>query len=303
MKKYAKLGIIGLTAILLITGNTLTMGTASAASSAIEIRINNLTVETDIAPYITNGTTMVPLKVAQQIPGSSLQWNNSSKTVTITSGGESIALVAGQKAAKIGNIEVKLEAASTLKQGRVMVPLRFIAESTRAYVLWNPKQRVVFVAKPSEEVKQQFASSSLAEARTAALQFPRVSSLEALEVTNEEVGGQDYYFPEGKADQFFLSGGNGISYYKIVGNHSEEKWTATLSSVKASSGLFFLPQKITNQDGELPKVTSRVVFFHFMGHVGQATYGFIEPSGEVTTLGTKGMNLNQFFDIPEEGKS
>ncbi|WP_051051523.1 copper amine oxidase N-terminal domain-containing protein [Paenibacillus sonchi] len=305
MEKHLKTSVIGwLTASLLIAGSALPTGTASAASSAIEIRINNRFADTDVAPYITNGTTMVPLQVTQQIPGSSVQWNNASKTVTLTRDGETITLVAGQKTAKIGNKEVKLEAASTLKQGRVMVPLRFIAESTGAYVLWNPKQRIVFVAKSSEELKKQFASSNLAEARTAALKFPVVSSLKALDITPSEVGGnQGYYFPEGKADQFFLTGGNSISYYEVVGNHSEEKWTATFDSVKASSGLFFLPLKITNQDGELPKITSRVVFFEFMGHVGQAKYGFVEPNGEVKTLGTKEMNLNQFFDIPEENKS
>ncbi|MNI71073.1 hypothetical protein D3C73_1269300 [compost metagenome] len=127
--------------------------------------------------------------------------------------------------------------------------------------------------------------------------------MEAFKVTSEGGGVQYYYFPEGKADQFFLGGGSSISYYEVVGNHSEEKWTATFDSVKASSGLFFLPLKITNQDGELPKITSRVVFFEFMGHVGEANYGFVEPNGEVKTLGTKGMNLNQFFDIPEEKKS
>ncbi|WP_157794080.1 copper amine oxidase N-terminal domain-containing protein [Paenibacillus donghaensis] len=303
MNKHLKTGVIGwLTASLLIAGSALTTGTASAAPSAIEVRMNNLFVDTDVAPYITNGTTMVPLQVAQKIPGISVQWNNSSKTVTITRDGETITLVAGQKTAKVGNKAVKLETASTLKQGRVMVPLRFIAESTQAYVLWNPKQRIVFVAKPSEEVKEQFASSSLAKARTAALKFPVVSSLESFEVINETQG-QQYYFPEGRADQFFLSGGNGITYYEIVGNHSEAKWTATTNSVKASSGLFFLPQKITNQDGELPKITKRVVFYNFMGPIGEATYGFIEPNGEVTTLGQQDMKLHQFFDIPEEVKS
>ncbi|WP_420329493.1 stalk domain-containing protein [Paenibacillus graminis] len=32
----------------------------------------------------TNRVTMVPLQVVQKIPGISVQWNNLSKTVTIT---------------------------------------------------------------------------------------------------------------------------------------------------------------------------------------------------------------------------
>lgn len=305
MKKMLKRSFVGcLAASLLIAGSAISAGTASAASTAIKISINGLYANTDVAPYITSGTTMVPLQLAQKIPGSSIQWNNASKTVTITRDGATTTLVAGQKTAKVGNKEVKLEAASTLKQGRVIVPLRFIAESTGAYVLWNPKQRMVFVAQSGEELKEQLASSSLAEARSAALKFPMVSSLKALKFIPSEVGGnQNYYFPEGRADQFFLTGGNSISYYEVSGNHSEEKWTATFKSDSGSSGLFFLPRKITDQDGVLPKITSRVFFFHFKGHVGQSDYGFVETNGEVTTLGTKEMNLNQFFDIPEENKS
>ncbi|WNS41803.1 copper amine oxidase N-terminal domain-containing protein [Paenibacillus sp. MMS20-IR301] len=303
MKNNLKVGVIAwLTASLLITGSALTTaGTVSAAVKPIEIVMNNAFVDTDIAPYITNGTTMVPLQVAQKIPGISVQWNNQSKTVTIIRGSETITLVAGQKTAKVGNKEVKLEAASNLKQGRVMVPLRFIAESTQSYVLWNAKQRIVFVAKASEELKDQFNSTILSEARTAALKYPVVSSLKSFDVVNESQG-QMYYFPEGRADQFFLSGGNGISYYEITGDYCLQKWSATFNSVKASSGLFFFPQKITNQDGTIPKLTDRVVFYNFMGPIGAASYGFIETSGEIITLGQKGMKLGEIFEIPEETK-
>ncbi|MBP2114050.1 stalk domain-containing protein [Paenibacillus silagei] len=305
MNTRLKRGVAGwLIASLLFTGNALT-GTASAASSAIQILMNNSFVDTDVVPYITNGTTMVPLQLAQKIPGSSIQWNNVSKTVTLTRDGQTVTLVAGQRTAKIGNQEVKLEAASAIRKGRVMVPLRFMAESTGAYVLWNPKQRIVFVAsKPIEELKQQLASSHLAEARTAALKLPRVSALEQFEVGGVEGGNFDYYFPEGRADKFFLSGGNSISYYEIVGDHSEVKWTATFDwKVKAASGLFFLPYQITNQDGTLPKLTGRVVFYHYMGHIGESGYGFIELDGKKTTLGMKGMESEVFFEIPGEVKS
>lgn len=303
MPNMLKKGVIGwLIASLLITGGGLTAGTASAASSAITIRINDMDIHTDVAPYITNGTTMVPLQVVRSIPGTSIRWDNASKTVTLTGEGEAITLVAGRRTAKIGNREVELETPSAMKQGRVMVPLRFIAEATGAYVRWNPKQRIVFVAKASEELKEQLSSSRLSEARTAALKFPVVSSLDMYPVVDESQG-QTYYFPEGRADRFFLSGGNNISYYEVTGHYSEQKWTAVFNGTPASSGLFFLPRTITKQDGELPEITTRVVFYKFMGPIGEAAYGFVEPDGKVTTLGQQGMQLHQFFEIPGEVKS
>ncbi|WP_025692646.1 copper amine oxidase N-terminal domain-containing protein [Paenibacillus zanthoxyli] len=295
MRKFVKsfLGL-SLSTIIMFSGTTL------AASSRIEIVVNDSPVTTDIAPYLKQGTTIVPLNVVQQIPGINVKWDNASKTVTITRNGETITLVAGEKTATIGSQKVSLAVSSTLEKGRVMVPLRFIAESADAHVIWNAKIRTVYVAKASEELTAKLASTNLAEARSAAVQFPRTSQLKKMDVQNASQN-QDYFFPEGLSTSFFIAGGNGVSYYKVTGNHSEEVWSAKLDTAsKSSSSLFFLPYKVVDQDGEKPSINKRVVFYHLMLPIMEATYGFVETNGEATTIGQKGMQLNQFFVIEQE---
>ncbi|MEC0168239.1 stalk domain-containing protein [Paenibacillus graminis] len=75
----------------------------SAASSAIEIQMNNRTVETECCPVYYQRNNHGSLASGQKTPDISIQWNNSSKTVTITREGATITLVAGQKTAKVGN--------------------------------------------------------------------------------------------------------------------------------------------------------------------------------------------------------
>ncbi|MGN7764010.1 copper amine oxidase N-terminal domain-containing protein [Paenibacillus sp. 22594] len=288
------------TGVLLLSIFFLASGAAMAAPTKIAVIVNDATVNTDVAPYIKGGTTIVPLNVVQQIPGISVKWDNASKTITITRKGETVTLVAGQKFATIGSKKVALSVSSSLENGRVMVPLRFIAESANAHIIWNANTRTIYVAKASDALTTQLTSKNLAEARSAAVQYPKVSLLKNFSVTNDSQN-QDYYFPQGKSNQFFILGGNGISYYEIVGNHSEQLWTAQFDpSAKSSNELFFLPYKITNQDGSVPTLNSRVAFYHLMLPIMEATYGFIETNGQTTSLGQKEIKLNRFFEIPEE---
>lgn len=130
--------------LILLSGTALA---APASAPTISVEINNSTISTDMPPYLTQGTTMVPLNVVKHIPGITVAWNNDTKTVTIGRSGEIITLVAGQKNALIGSKPTALPVASVLLKGRVMVPIRFIAEAADAHVAWNAATRIVYVAK------------------------------------------------------------------------------------------------------------------------------------------------------------
>ncbi|MDO7905635.1 copper amine oxidase N-terminal domain-containing protein [Paenibacillus sp. JX-17] len=278
-------------------------GSAMAAPSNeiqkdIQVEVNNSEVKTDTHPYIKNGSAIVPLNVVQQIPGVSITWDNASKTITITRDHDTVKLVAGQKTATVGGKQVALSAPSSIEKGRVMVPLRFIAESSNAGVVWNAKTRTVSIAKANEALIHKYKSKKLSESRTAALAYPRLSLLKEPDVKNESQS-QEYLFVSGKSDQFFILGGNGIYYYKIVGNYAQKLWTAR-SGHEGKSGLFFYPFNLIEQDGVKPIINSKITFYYYMGTIGAASYGFITPDGKRTELGQKDMDFNQFFEIPEE---
>ncbi|MFP4979179.1 copper amine oxidase N-terminal domain-containing protein [Paenibacillus sp. CN-4] len=289
----------------LLTGLQLVfMAEAALAKSPqdIQIMVNKDSVNTDVAAYIDHGTTMVPLNVVQKIPGIQVTWNNANKTVTIKREDATIQLVAGQKTASVGDKKINLPAASTLKKGRVMVPLRFVAESAKAYVNWNPYTREVYVVKATPAMTEKTKSTNLAEARKATLNLPTVQTLKPItEIKEEFIPDHTYYFPEGRADQVFRTTGSGIEYLEAVDGRLEQKWLARLGA-KGAKGPFFLTGRIEEEVGKRPEITAdRVVYFRTFWKIGSAEYGFIDQNGKVTTLGQHEMPSSyEFFEVPGE---
>ncbi|WP_150272855.1 copper amine oxidase N-terminal domain-containing protein [Paenibacillus tepidiphilus] len=299
MKKFAACSILSILFVVFMAGTSM-----AKSSQDITITVNKDAVDTEVAAlsFIERGTTMVPLKVIQAIPGIQVVWSNSTKTVTVVRDKETITLVAGQKSAFIGNKKVDLPVASQLKQGRVVVPLRFIAEAAEAYVGWNPYTREVYVVKATPEMIAKTQSDNLAAARKATLELPTVRTLKPITQIEEfTIPDHTYYFPEGRADQVFMTTGSGIEYLEAVGGRLEQKWIAKLGD-QGAAGPYFLSSRIVEEVGTQPKLTSdRVVFFRTFWKIGSAEYGFIDQNGKVTTLGQQDMPSSyEFFEVPGE---
>ncbi|MFD1775593.1 copper amine oxidase N-terminal domain-containing protein [Paenibacillus rhizophilus] len=300
MKKLISLGCAGVLVLAIISGET------ASAAGEIEVIVNNQTAGSGTSAYLANGTTMVPLNAVQQIPGISVSWDNKTKTVTVKRGCKVIKLVAGQKTASAGSGKIALSIPATLHKGHVLVPLRFIAEVSGAYVTWNSLSRTVYVAKADDQLKDRMASGNLTEARRAALQLPRVSMIRNLESTPSSLEGQNftYYFPEGDYGRFMTESGDVVSYYEVVNERSQLIWTARLTNAAVTeSVLFFKNTKALDESGSRPVLNSRFVYFRTMPHIGAASYGFIDPDGAVSELGVQDVTLNEeVIDIPEEQK-
>lgn len=296
MKKHIKISLLVLFLLATMSGTAM-----ASTSGSISIEVNKDRIETDAAAYIDHGTTIVPLNVIRKIPGISVAWNNSSKTVTIVHDNKTIKLVAGQNTATIGSNKVNLPVATLIKNGRVMVPLRFIAEAADAYIAWNPYTRDVQIVKATQEMIEKTKSSDLAEARKATLELPTVRLLKPITNAVEMSSTLTYYFPEGKADQVFMTMGNGIEYLEAIDGRLEQKWVGRFGEKGTIKGPFFL-SAIAEDVGKQPVITAdRITFFKQILPIGEADYGFISKDGKVTTLGHHDMpGLYDFFIIPEE---
>ncbi|MDY8024805.1 copper amine oxidase N-terminal domain-containing protein [Paenibacillus polymyxa] len=282
---------------------SLTLSAGAAWASSVHIMVNNLNIPSDDA-YQSHGTTMVPLNAVQSLPEVSITWNNTTKAVVIDRSGEKTILKVGQKNTTIGSKKITLPVAPTLRNGRVMVPLRFIADSSGAYVSWNPKSQTAYVAKASNEIKNKYTSDKLNVSRGAAIKLPKISNLKEFTPKGYENLNTDYYFPEGKSDSFFIQEMDVISCYKINNDRVELIWTARFDSTKKeSSGLSFLPYKLLEQDGQKPTIQNRVAHFSFMAAIGEMSYSLIDNNGKEINLGQKPVDpANFFIDIPDEQK-
>ncbi|SET57947.1 family 10 glycosylhydrolase [Paenibacillus sp. NFR01] len=111
---------------------------AGAAEKTITIELDGSSLASDVPPYITgSGVTMVPVSVISQGLSANVQWNQSSKTATISKGSNVLQLQNGKKTATVNGESVGLETSVQIKQGRVMVPLRFVSEQLGLQVVWN----------------------------------------------------------------------------------------------------------------------------------------------------------------------
>ncbi|MRN53575.1 family 10 glycosylhydrolase [Paenibacillus monticola] len=111
---------------------------ARAATLQITIELDGETLVSDVPPYITtSNVTMVPISVISKGLSAGVDWNQSTKAVTITKGDTVLKLTSGQQFAFVNETSVALETSVQIKQGRVMVPLRFVSEQLGLQVIWN----------------------------------------------------------------------------------------------------------------------------------------------------------------------
>lgn len=261
------------------------------AAPAISIVVNGTAVQTDVTPYIQQGTTFVPLRSLEHIQGISIKsWNNNTKTLVIADPSQSLTM----------RIEGTRPNEPQIKNGRVMVPIRFIAESFNCDVTWNPHTRTVYVAKIDEQTKTNLKSDNLTQARAAAITIPRLSTLKELSPGQSSTGNFRLLFPEGKSNSFYTVEDGIVNYYEIIGNAAWRLWSGKLGGTR--NGIWLIPDSgISDETGQRPKTDSRVYFYNISSHSGQAQYGYISTDGKETILGSGELDkLNDLFPIPGE---
>ena len=106
-------------------------------------KINDKEYTLDAAPYIEGGRTMVPLRFVGEATGAKFAWDNTAKVVTFTCGTTKVEMKIGVKKMLVDGEEKTLDAAATLQNGRVMVPVRVISEAFQAKVTWLNEEKKV----------------------------------------------------------------------------------------------------------------------------------------------------------------
>lgn len=123
--------------------------TAQAASQKeIVIYLDGQRLESDVSPYILPkvNVTMVPLRVISEGLGASVLWSQATRTVTIKKSDSVITMTSGRQQATVDSTVVDLDASVELKQGRVMVPIRFVSENLGIQVTWNQSEQTINLA-------------------------------------------------------------------------------------------------------------------------------------------------------------
>ncbi|MCL0032614.1 copper amine oxidase N-terminal domain-containing protein [Peptococcaceae bacterium] len=102
----------------------------------------------DAAPFIYNGRTFVPVRFlgnALGVPNEQIEWDETTKTATLTRGQYTIALTIGSKTALRNGVEYHMDVSPQLTDGRIQLPARFVAEGLGYNVAWCGERQIVIV--------------------------------------------------------------------------------------------------------------------------------------------------------------
>lgn len=99
----------------------------------------------DVSPEVVNGHTMVPLRKFAESLDSAVNWDTETKQVVFFRGNNTIVLTVDGDTATINGQSVTLDTPATIKNGRVLVPLRFVSESMDTGVEYFKKSKMIVV--------------------------------------------------------------------------------------------------------------------------------------------------------------
>ncbi|HAG11484.1 MAG TPA: hypothetical protein DCK76_08925 [Desulfotomaculum sp.] len=94
---------------------------------------------------IENGHTLVSCRVFSEQLGAEVKWNAVTRTVTITRKQDIIRLTPGSATAFKNGAKINLDVSAIIIGGRLYVPLKALAESLGAKVVWDEARSTVLV--------------------------------------------------------------------------------------------------------------------------------------------------------------
>lgn len=99
----------------------------------------------DTDPVIENSRVLVPMREIFESLGASVGWDPGSQTASGSREGVEVTLKIGDKKGHIDGQAIELDAPAQIRNGRTLVPARFVAESFRAEVGWDEASRTVII--------------------------------------------------------------------------------------------------------------------------------------------------------------
>lgn len=109
------------------------------------IIVNDHIVFSDVAPYIKNSRTYVPIRFIAEELGFDVKWDAKTKKVSMTDGKSTVELTIGSKTMLVNGKKFKLDAPAEIKDQRTFVPLRAIAEAFGKKVEYSNDYRAVCI--------------------------------------------------------------------------------------------------------------------------------------------------------------
>ncbi|KAI7282688.1 hypothetical protein KC345_g3355 [Hortaea werneckii] len=111
------------------------------------LTINDKTTQMDVAPLNKNGSIFIPLRYLGEAIGADVIWDQAKQTVWVKTDGNTAVFRTGQSYMELNGQRKDIGSPVFLKNDRVQVPLRFIAELLGWDVQWTPANGAINLTK------------------------------------------------------------------------------------------------------------------------------------------------------------
>lgn len=129
----------------------------------ISVIVGGELLDLDVAPIMMSDRTLLPLRAIFESLGANVTWDDGTQTASATKGDSTLDITVNQKIAKVNGVNTTLDVPATLLNDRVLVPVRFVAESLGAHVDWDQENEAVsiFTKAPEGTLELKTAKNQL----------------------------------------------------------------------------------------------------------------------------------------------
>ena len=117
--------------------------------------VNDSPFEIDVPPIILEGRTLLPIRWVAEPLGAEVGWDGVEKKVTVTLKDTKIELWIGKSIARVNGVDTPIDpdnpkVVPIIKDGRTMLPVRFVVENLGCKVDWDQDTKTVTITYPKD---------------------------------------------------------------------------------------------------------------------------------------------------------
>ena len=143
--KSGKRFFTALLSVLMVTVLMVAPVSSASAATAITIKVDGNVVNSSVAPVVQNGTTLVPLRVITEYLGANVNWDSSTKQVSVKTAANYVTFKLGSKNYSVNKTTKSLSVSPQVINGVTMIPFRALSEAIGADVAYNSSNSTVTV--------------------------------------------------------------------------------------------------------------------------------------------------------------
>lgn len=171
--------------------------------------VNGKSIMFDQPPIIVDGRTLVPIRAVIEEMGGNVDWDASTKTVTLSLGTNIIKLTIGSATAYLNDVAETLDVAPQIINGRTLLPIRFIAEGFDFDVNWDGDNKIVNIITKTGEALDYELLDCIGKTKTEiAEKYGNITD------SSYWMGGK-YYMHSNMKTQMFYENADNVYNYEI----------------------------------------------------------------------------------------